>query len=459
MVCHGMPCDCTILRVQTAARTLSSFATALSFDAIPPLDRERARQCVIDAVGVMLLGSRLPWGTMVADYARHYGSGGTSRMLGLPDRVSAPLAALANGVFAHGFELDSLRKPGAGVHPGAALVPVALALGEETGCSGRTLLTAIVAGCEVMFRIGTASKHTSEHLGFHAPGLTGPFGAAVVAARVLGLTAAELTQALGIAGSLCGGVLAFAPAGNGAMVKRLHLGRAAEAGILAARLAQRGYEGPDTILDGRFGFLETYCEESDPTLLTAGLGERYETRNLCIKRYPCHVTAHTPLVAIEALQRAQPFRADEVASVVVRASAKVVSHHADRAPADTMAAQYSVPWCVAVALRDDPMDPSAYGERGLRDERLRALCASVRCEPLCEGRGGWASETEITLADGRVLTRAEDDFPGTPTSPLDDDALRAKYRRCAGDYPHADALLAQLDQLETLPDSRTLALG
>src|SRR6185369_15754206 len=138
---------------------------------------------------------------------------------------------------------------------------------EETHCSGERLLTAIVAGCEVMFRIGMASKHTSEHLGFHAPGLTGPFGAAVVAARMLDLDAERLTQALGIAGSLCGGVLAFAQAGNGAMVKRLHLGRAAEAGILAARLAQRGYEGPDTILDGEFGFLHTYCKESDAALL------------------------------------------------------------------------------------------------------------------------------------------------------------------------------------------------
>jgi len=445
--------------VQTAARILSSFAADLAFDAIPALDRDRARACIVDAVGVALLGSRLPWGRMVADYARHYGAGGTSRMIGLPERVSAPLAALANGVFAHGFELDSLRKPGAGVHPGAALVPVALALGEETGCSGRMLVTAIVAGCEVMFRIGTASKHTSEHLGFHAPGLTGPFGAAVVAARILELDAAHLTHALGIAGSLCGGVLAFAQAGNGAMVKRLHLGRAAEAGILAARLAERGYEGPDTILEGGFGFLETYCEESDPALLTAGLGERFETRNLCIKRYPCHVTAHTPLVALQALRRDHAFSGDDVARVVVRASAKVVSHHSNRAPADTMAAQYSVPWCVAVALRDDPMDPTAYGERGLTDARLRALCESVVCEPLAEGRGGWASEVAVTLKDGRVLTRAEDDFPGTPASPLDDEALRAKYRRCAGDFPHAERLLAQLMHIGDVADVRTLDLG
>ena len=443
----------------TAARTLSTFASGLRFDAIPPLDRERARQCLVDTVGVCLLGSSMPWGRAAADYARHYGGAGTSRIIGTPDAVAAPMAALANGVFAHAFELDSLRKPGAGVHPGAALVPVALAIGEETGASGKAVLTALVAGCEVMFRIGAATKHTSEKLGFHAPGLTGPFGAAVTAASLIALDAQRLTQALGIAGSLCGGLLAFARADNGAMVKRLHLGRAAEAGVLAARLAERGFEGPDTVLEGGYGFLEVYCEDADPALLTAELGAQFETRKLCIKRYPCHVTAHTPLVAIEALRREHRFVAADVASVVVRASGKVVSHHADTEPADTMAAQYSVPWCVAVALLRDPMDPESFGAHALADAGLRALCRAVRCEPMTPARGGWASEIAIALKDGRVLTRAGDDFPGTPTSPLDDAGLRAKYLRCARDFPQAERLLAQLMDIDSVRDVRTLALA
>src|SRR6202163_4187696 len=171
--------------MSTAARTLSAFAATLQHEAIPELDAGRARQCLIGTVGVCLLGSRLPWGAMVADYARRYGDNGTSHMIGLAQRVSAPLAALANGLFAHGFELDSLRKPGAGVHPGAALVPPALALAEELALDGKRLLTGVVAGCEVMFRIGLASKHSSEELGFHAPGVTGPFGAAITAGHLL----------------------------------------------------------------------------------------------------------------------------------------------------------------------------------------------------------------------------------------------------------------------------------
>ena len=445
-----------------AARELARFAAGLRHADIPALDRLRATQCLIDTVGVALLGSRLPWGAMVAGYATHYGGSGTSRIIGAPGKVSAPMAALANGVFAHGMELDSLRKPGAGVHPGAALVPAALALAEETGADGRTLLTAIVAGCEVMFRIGAASLHSSEQLGFHAPGLTGPFGAAVTAGRLLGLDPGQMSNALGIAGSLCGGVLAFSRAGNGAMVKRLHLGRAAEAGILAARLALAGYEGPDTILDGEFGFLQTYCADRDDGALTRGLGVEFETRKLCLKRYPCHVTAHTPVQSIEALRREQGFDGSEVERVVVRASAKVLARHADRAPSDTMAAQYSVPFCVAVALFDDALDPAAFLERGLADARVRGMCARIVLESLDAAAGtrsAWASEVVVRLADGREFTRAADDFKGTPSSPLSEQELRAKYLRCAGSFGAAAALLSQLEAIDQVPDVRMLALG
>ena len=445
----------------TAARTLAHFASALELEAIPELDRERARQCLIDAVGVALFGASQPWSRMVATYARQYGGQGTSRIIGEPGPIAAPLAALTNGVFAHAFELDSLRKPGAGVHPGAALVPTALALGEEIGVAGKALITAIVAGCEVMFRIGIATRQSVEPRGFHSPGLTGPFGAAVTAGHLLGLDAARMTHALGIAGSLCGGLLAFVKAGNGAMVKRLHLGRAAEAGVLAARLAAQGFEGPDTILDGDYGFLASYGKDYDATLLTQGLGERFETRNLCLKRYPCHIMAHTPLQAIEALRAAQPFTADDVEKVTVRGSHKMQSHHADPAPTDTMAAQYSVPFCVAVGIAGNPMDPAAFGERGRSDPRIRTLLSRIDIAPWRDNaeRNAWASEVTVLFADGRERTAAADDFPGTPTSPLSAEQLRDKFRVCAAGYASAETLLAQLEAIETMPDVRVLALG
>jgi 2-methylcitrate dehydratase PrpD len=448
--------------MSTAAAHLAEFAAKLRFDDIPALDRLRARQCLIDTVGVSLLGARLPWGRTLSAYAHRYGGAATSSLIGESRKVSAPMAALANGLFAHGFELDSLRKPGAGVHPGAALVPPALALAEELALDGKRLLTALVAGCEVMFRIGLASKHSSEELGFHAPGVTGPFGAAITAGHLLHLDSTQMRHALGIAGSLCAGVLAFSQSGNGSMVKRLHLGRAAEAGILAARLAQDGFEGPDGVLDGKFGFLDIYCAESDPALLTRGLGIDFETRNLCLKRYPCHVTAHTPVQSVTALRREHDFSARDVERVTVRISAKVLSHHSERDPAETMAAQYSVPWCVAVALVGDVMDPEAYGERGLSDGDVRQWCRSIELESLAgneSSRSPWASEVLVRLRDGRELTLAADDFKGTPTLPLTGTELREKFMRCAGSFAGASALFEQLDAIESLEDVRALRLG
>ena len=193
----------------TAAQTLAEFATQLQYDRIPADVIDRAKASVIDTVGACTYGSTLPWSKIVIDYASQYGKGGQSSILGTQQKVHAPLAALANGALAHAFEMDCLVQPSAGVHPGASLTSPGLAVAQEVGASGREFMTAVVAGGEVMHRIGDASKQSTEHIGFHAPGVTGAFGGAVVAGRLLKLDAEQMTNALGIAGSLASGLLEF----------------------------------------------------------------------------------------------------------------------------------------------------------------------------------------------------------------------------------------------------------
>ena len=208
------------------------------------------------------------------------------------------MAALANGALAHAFELDNLTWPTTGVHPGATMLSSALAVAQERGIGGRELIAAFVAGSEVMIRIGRATKHNNEGRGFHAPGTTGPFGAAIAVGRLLKFDAATMTNAIGIAGSLACGLLEFARSGTGAMVKRLHLGRAAESGVLAASLAEEGFTGPQSVLEGPFGFLNVFCGEYDADALTRGLGADYATLSIMLKRFPCHITAHTSVQAV-----------------------------------------------------------------------------------------------------------------------------------------------------------------
>src|SRR5258707_9418468 len=223
---------------------LAEYAAALRYQDLPAAVVRQAKDCIIDTVAAAICGSALPWSRIVIDYAERTGPGGRCRILGRNgSAVQANAAALANGALAHAFELDSLTRPGAGAHPGATVLPPALAIAQEQGSSGRNLIAAFVAGNEVMIRIGRATGHTNEARGFHAPGTTGPFGAAVACGHLLGLDAAKMTNAIGIAGSLAGGLLEFAK-GDGGTVKRLHLGRASEAGVLAARLAHGGVTRP-----------------------------------------------------------------------------------------------------------------------------------------------------------------------------------------------------------------------
>lgn len=446
---------------QTAARALAAWAAALRYEDIPSAARERARQCIVDTTGAALFGARLPWSRIVAGHARDCGGSGASRVIGTPFSVAPPAAALANGVAAHAFELDGLRKPSAGVHPGAILLPSALAVAEHRGADGRALLTAFVAGAEVMFRIGLAAKQTTESLGFHAPGTNGPFGSAIVAGRLLGLNAEQQTQALGIAGSLGGGLLAFAKAGNGAMVKRLHMGRAAEAGVVAALLARDGYEGPDTVLEGKYGYLEAYARDGDATEFTKGLGTHFDIVHACLKRYACHITAHTPVQSLQELRAEHGFDGDAVRELVIHARHKVLSHHDIREPRDVAGAQYSVPFCAAIALYYDVNDPLAFSETALKDPRVRTLAKRLQVVEMGEQEkgGAWATRVEVMLADGRRFERFAEEFRGTPASPLSAEELRTKFMRMAGAHPQAAELHAQLAALENVADCRTLPLG
>ncbi len=416
----------------SAIQDLTDYAVSITYDGIPADVNERAKACITDTVGVAVFGARFPWSQAILDYAKRSGSGGQSSLFGDGTTVHAPAAALANGALAHAFELDNLREPGAGVHPGATVVMPALAIAEETGASGRELISAVVAGCEVMFRIGVASKHTSEKLGFHAPGLTGPFGSAVACGKLLGLDGAGLANAMGIAGSLSSGLLEFAKSGTGGMVKRLHLGRAAEGGVLAASLAKNGFAGPHSILDGHFGFLNVYCADSDPSGLVAGLGETFETRRICMKRYACHVTAQTPVQSVRELMAEHGFTGDEVDALCVLGGEKTASHHNIPEPSDLMLAQYSVPFCVALALFRDPEDPANFSQDALNDPAIRDMAKRVRIgiqEKSKQPGMGWASTVEIALHDGRRLVRDAETFLGAPRAPLSPSDLQSKFLR------------------------------
>jgi 2-methylcitrate dehydratase PrpD len=445
---------------QTAAQQLAEFAVALCFEDIPAQALLRAKHCLVDSIACAMFGRRFPWSAMVLEEALASGAGGPCRLPGVDKTLHVPQAALALGAFSHAFELDNLRNPASGVHGGATVALPAFAMAQATGASGQELITAIVAGIEVMFRIGNATLHSAEKVGFHAPGVTGPFGSAAACASLLRLSAAQTANAFGIAGSLGGGLLAFAKSESGGMIKRLHLGRAAEAGVVAARLAQRGYEGPPSVLEGRYGVLDAFCEETDASLLTKDLGERWEVERLAIKRYACHVTSHVPVQLLRGFVEQHGFAGDDIAGIAVDASAKVVSHHSNQDPGDIMQAQYSVPSNLALAAYHDPRDPDVFNDRTIADPRLRDLMRRVRVGS-DGGRKGWSARITVSLRDGRRFDGEAETFLGCPQTPFSDEQLRFKFDRLCKDGSQRlrQTLFDDLMRIEQLPSLDGLALS
>ena len=411
-----------------ATTSPADYASGVRYADLPEHIVALAKSCLIDAVACAVHGSTKPWSRMIMENAKASHREGSCILPGaLTSGMPAAQAALCLGAFSHAFELDCLRKPGAGVHPGATVALPALMVAQSEGSSGKDLVAAIVAGCEVMFRIGSATLHTPEAIGFHAPGITGPFGAAAAAGRLLRLDTRQLNNAFGLAASMTGGILKFAKSSEGGMVKRLHLGRAAEAGIMAAMLAKGGFEAPSGVLEGPFGVLDVFCKRSDPSLLTKGLGETYEIEKLCFKRYACHVTAQNPIQLLKELMIEHNFDGNMIKDLSLSVSDKILSHHAERQPDDLMLAQYSVPFSLAVSAFRNVDDPDVFSDDILTDSAIIGLARSI---VLTGGRPkGWGVGMEVRLTDGRVYLREAESFLGCPETPFSGADLDNKFHR------------------------------
>ena len=436
----------------SASQTLAEFAVGLSYDRIPAEVIERAKDCMIDTVGACVFGSQLPWTQTVIEYAKRNSAPGECSVFGTPIKVRAPFACLCNGAAAHAFELDALVEPSVGIHPSAALAVPGLAPAQGRKMSGRALLSAIVAGFEVLYRIGDAAHHSIEKVGFHSPGVVGPFGTAAVVGRLFGLDAKQMANAFGIAGSMSSGLMEFSRTGG--MVKRLHLGRAAEGGFMAAVLARDGYTGPDGVLEGKFGVLNVFCRDAQPARLTKDLGAVWQVMKTKIKRYACHATAQVPVALVLDLKEKHKLSGDDVASIAIAAGEKTVTQHAINEPRDLTMMQYSVPFSVAIALHRDPLDPRTFSDATLNDGGIRALARGAQVELLKTSPGYQSSACRLTLRlkNGKELTAEGHDFKGTPTMPLTRAELRDKFLMLTAhrDRAKAERLFSQLGEVERL---------
>lgn len=405
---------------------LLDYVRSLRFDDLSAYAVEAVLALILDHFTCCLLGLGMPWTqtvrSVVAGPARPAMEapepGRGAWIYGETRPVATEVAALVNGTAAHGFDLDDLHFATMS-HPGCVVIPAAVAAAVSAGADGHSLLTAVAAGYESMLRPGLAAGLGYGELGWHATGVLGPLGSAAAAARLLGGGSASATvDAIGLAASFGAGIKAFNACGPG-MVKRLHAGRAAEAGIVAARLALAGFAGPRYALSSRFGLANVLAlgNGADIAALDRDLGSRSAVEDIYIKPYAACGAVHGAVQAAERLSSDRPrLREEQITSVVVGTSPRALKQNSNAEPVDAMAAQYSTEVSVAIALLGGAGKPQRFLEVAADPhDPARRLARKVRLEVDERARASYPDPNEgavmVTLKGGEVLRKRGSSSP------------------------------------------------
>ncbi len=424
----------------TAAQRLGAYCADLTWAHLPVEVRERAAYLTLDLIGVAIRGSAEPSSRAVRAATDRYTTTGGSSAIGIPSRVVAPAAALVNGTTGHAIELDDVTRASS-LHPGVAVIPAVLAVAEQRAASGRAFLEAVVAGYEVTIRVGNALNPASAYArGFHPTGVAGAFGAAAACARLRGSDGPTVARAISIAGTMASGSMEYLA--DGTWTKRLNAGWASQSGVVAADLAEAGFSGPASALEGRFGAMQAYTDDPIPRLLTEGLGGSHQIADVAIKPYACCRYNHGLIDGVLRIRNEQRFDPSEVRRIrlgVLSAGAALVADPIDlkRAPGNPVDAQFSAPYAAAIALVHGAAGIAQYAPDVIGDPRIRRLMVATDCYTSPELDDAypqrWPAEVEIVLNDGRVFRSRVEYAYGEPENPISEGALRGKFRDLASD--------------------------
>ena len=377
-------------------------------------------------------------------------------------KTSPAQAVLVNSTAGHAFEMDDIHKESI-IHPNSLAVPTALALAEaDRTLTGRDIATALIVGSEVGIRIGNAATMALFLNGFHPQGTSGAFVAAAVAGRMLRLTAVQMQHAMGIAGSLGAGLMA---AQEGAMVKRLHAGRAAQGGMYAALLAKKGFTGiSDVVEAGYGGFLSSLARTPNPARLLAGLGTDWEVAKVGFKMYPNVTSIHAALDALRAALLEERLSAPDIKSIEIGCGHMTFVHTAwDYRPAGVTAAQMNMFYGIAVmALRGD-VSVGDYTEATIADPQVLSFIPRIKVfvDDGIEGMGAafrHAARVTVHTTDGGTIKREALNRRGSPENPVSREDVERKFAANlagllrAGDIERLKTLALGLDSLPNADD-------
>ncbi|HEY0184284.1 MAG TPA: MmgE/PrpD family protein [Rhodopila sp.] len=419
--------------MSTLARQIAQRINALRYEDIPSAALDWTASAFIDTVGVTLAGIKEDGPRILLTVPGVAAAPGPALILGTNCRTSVTDAALVNGVAAHALDYDDVAGSMGG-HPSAMLVPALLPLAEMLGSSGRELVTAYVAGFETACRIARGVHHHHYDKGWHPTATLGIFGTVAGAARLLGLSDEHTAIALGMATSFAAGL----KANFGTMTKPLHVGHGIRDGVFAALMAKQGFTANPGAFEHKQGFLDVF--NGTGTYDTARILDEWYDPFECggagdpgLKPYPCCGSTHPSISRMIDLAQRHDLRPDRVAHITVMPHARRLPHTDNPDPRSSLAAKFSMQYCVARALTDRSVKLSHFEGDAPFDPAVRALMQRLDAYPHPDMAVDWGTEVIVETTDGARLASRLDDYPsrGPAGEPMTHAELWTKFADCA----------------------------
>jgi len=406
----------------TLADQLAAHFSKFGYANLTDATKASVKRLLLDYIGVAVSGSQTESGVVARKFAAVTGGHAESSLIGGAGRVPAMQAAFANAISSHSVELDDIDVL-ALFHFSPPVYSSALATAEQANASGKDLLVALAAGCEMMERLSKAANSSLRNRGFHTTPTCGVFGATVAAAKLQKLSAEQIVSALGMAGASSSGLMEmYGPS----MQKRFNPGPAARNGVTASTMAGLGFTGAATIFDGERGFLAAFTDKSDPQQLVAGLDKPYQL-DIEFKPYSCARPIHNAIdCALEIRNKHKP-DLNRIRSIEMARHPDWAHYHQNKRPQTYHEAQVSLPYSVAVALTDGQALFAQYNDARLPEPMLLRLSDLVQITPDASLPRGVSCRMTMTMEDGSKHVSQVDYPKGSIQNAMNDAELRAKF--------------------------------
>ena len=409
-------------------RVIAQYVADLDYASIPEKIVEEMKLLLFDYLGVALGGARTKSGKIAAQFSKDLEEKREATIIGFGYRVSAPGAAFSNAILSHSIELDDVDSL-AFFHFSPPIFSAALAAAEREHASGKPFIVALVAGCDLMARLSSAMNPSLRDRGYHTTPTCGVFAAAVAVAKLLGLGPEAITSSLGLSGAQASGLMEMYGI---SMQKRFNPGPAARNGLVSAILAQMGFTGAETILEGERGFFKAFSDRFDRKKLMDELGTAFPIF-IEYKPYACARPIHNAIDCALALKREHRIDPGQVSAIEVYRHPRWANYHQINKPRTYHEAQVSLPYAVAVSLAEGNAFLEQYSEEKLGDPLIQKLSEMVKISA-AEGLAREVScRMAVRLQDGSRHTSQVDYPKGSIRNPMTLEERRDKFRRLSAD--------------------------